>query len=78
MARGKDESHNPKRRPTYGYSPADSNDAPEEPSSEPKKQEDIESLLDRLDKLAGYGKVRKKYGYPEKPMDDWGLDWPED
>lgn len=75
MARGKDESHNPKRRPTYGYS----KNPPDDALSNPEDNSKLEELLNRLDDLAGYGKANKKYGYPETPnIGDWGLDWPKD
>jgi hypothetical protein len=75
VARGKDESNNPKRRPTRGYSKGTPDDALSNPDDEKKLQE----LFDRLDKLAGYGKANKKFGYPETPnIGNWGLDWPED
>lgn len=81
MARGNDEAFNPKRkpaRPPEGWSNAFPNGVPAESGPEPKSQEDLAALFDRVDKLAGYGKVQKKYGYTQKPIDDWGLDWPED
>lgn len=58
MAKGKDESNNPKRRPQRsGYS-----------------SEQFRGILDDL----AYGKKKDPKEYNKKPIEDWGLDWPED